>query len=46
MNTRQTACATGILLIGLMTLGCTPPADLSTTSALPDEYVVSVPGMH
>jgi hypothetical protein len=38
--------AAGCLAIGVLVIGCTPSADLSTTSAAADEYVLSVPGMH
>jgi hypothetical protein len=37
--------AAGCMAIGVLAIGCKPPADLSTTSAAPDEYVLSVPGM-
>jgi len=46
MINRHITWTPGILFVGFLTLGCTPPADLSTNSAAPDEYVVSVPGMH
>jgi hypothetical protein len=43
---KQYAVVAAGLMIGVLVVGCTPPADLSTTSAAPDEYVISVPGMH
>lgn len=46
MLKQRVGIAIGCLAIGILPVGCTPPADLSTTSAAPDEYVISVPGMH
>jgi hypothetical protein len=46
MVNKYAAMAAGCLAIGVLAIGCTPPADLTTTSAAPDEYVISVPGMH